>query len=205
MVGGTKVKQGRESAVDSFSALSRAVVGGTKWITPSPSRIERVSVLSVEPWLVELFGVVATASASGVSVLSVEPWLVEPELGEICPANATGFSALSRAVVGGTLSYEIEVTGPYCFSALSRAVVGGTSFSRLMFLRSRSFSALSRAVVGGTKWITPSPSRIERVSVLSVEPWLVELFGVVATASASGVSVLSVEPWLVEPCQTMKR
>ncbi len=44
----------------------------------SDDQISIVSVLSVEPWLVELKEMSLIAAASGVSVLSVEPWLVEP-------------------------------------------------------------------------------------------------------------------------------
>ena len=64
--------------------------------------------------------------AGEVSVLSVEPWLVEHPRAALAPPRSAGFSALSRAVVGGT-----EVGGAADdvnsgFSALSRAVVGGT-------------------------------------------------------------------------------
>ena len=60
------------------------------------------------------------------------------------------FSALSRAVVGGTIGLRLVGVGDAGFSALSRAVVGGTwsIWGVLMILRC--FSALSRAVVGGT-------------------------------------------------------
>ena len=133
-----------------------------------------VSVLSVEPWLVEpLWGRFALG-VYVVSVLSVEPWLVE--LNVLMPSiNAFSFSALSRAVVGGT-------TPP--------------SPHRLLRLR---FSALSRAVVGGTTHHHAIASPMQRVSVLSVEPWLVEPnVQCRRRMTHPAVSVLSVEPWLVE-------
>ena len=61
-----------------FSALSRAVVGGTR-------EVMRLTHLFMD-----------------VSVLSVEPWLVEPFRKKVMELDEDGFSALSRAVVGGT-------------------------------------------------------------------------------------------------------
>ena len=89
--------------------------------------------------------------------------------------SLSGFSALSRAVVGGTLEHGVIVQPGERFSALSRAVVGGTGQSAIQHYRTLAFqcsqssrgwwnaaglmvalfviacfSALSRAVVGGT-------------------------------------------------------
>ena len=61
-----------------------------------------------------------------VSVLSVEPWLVEPEWLARLERDHPCFSALSRAVVGGTIKRELPPYVKMSFSALSRAVVGGT-------------------------------------------------------------------------------
>ena len=60
-------------------------------------------MLSVEPWLVERPVAVSTVSPQQVSVLSVEPWLVEPDAAESDDECGAGFSALCRAVVGGTI------------------------------------------------------------------------------------------------------
>ena len=83
-------------------------------------------------------------------MLSVEPWLVERIAIDYAANVVKGFSALSRAVVGGT---AIGGDGDHHFngfSALSRAVVGGTLLTVCLTLGVESFSALSRAVVGGT-------------------------------------------------------
>ena len=89
-----------------------------------------VSVLSVEPWLVELHHPSSWCVSPPVSVLSVEPWLVEPG-SHPTPDDASGcFSALSRAVVGGTFRRGGYGAGCGGFSALSRAVVGGTKCQR---------------------------------------------------------------------------
>ena len=84
------------------------------------------------------------------------------------------FSALSRAVVGGTAKDSSVFLRTYSFSALSRAVVGGTQNRKRMKTVSYGFSALSRAVVGGTLRRGRRHRWGRRVSVLSVEPWLVE-------------------------------
>ena len=85
-----------------------------------------------------------------VSVLSVEPWLVELKAVDDAVYIRQCFSALSRAVVGGTLSADDYLVDTEGFSALSRAVVGGTTHSPLASMWASCFSALSRAVVGGT-------------------------------------------------------
>ena len=59
-------------------------------------------------------------------MLSVEPWLVEQREGPIYCVGPAGFSALSRAVVGGTTRLYHAMADAWRFSALSRAVVGGT-------------------------------------------------------------------------------
>ena len=83
-------------------------------------------MLSVEPWLVEPPDAKEPVQVMQVSVLSVEPWLVEPVITPASAKSQPRFSALSRAVVGGTMSRgRFTITGG-CFSALSRAVVGGT-------------------------------------------------------------------------------
>ena len=83
-------------------------------------------------------------------MLSVEPWLVER--GGRRPDSWPGysFSALSRAVVGGTVCNGWRRRYYWCFSALSRAVVGGTVENERATVTIAGFSALSRAVVGGT-------------------------------------------------------
>ena len=81
-----------------FSALSRAVVGGTHRELPgAPNR-------------------------SAVSVLSVEPWLVEQGRKQTTPPRQAGFSALSRAVVGGTSAsaYASGYWSPFQCSQSSR-------------------------------------------------------------------------------------
>ncbi len=134
-----------------------------------------------------------------------------------------GFSALSRAVVGGTrndavANYILAVS----FSALSRAVVGGTAGQRTQGFHRGPFqcSQSSRGWWNIRFDITSAAARA--VSVLSVEPWLVEHYIDVnagsgckfqcsqssrgwwnpillpARRSGTDVSVLSVEPWLVE-------
>ena len=59
-------------------------------------------------------------------MLSVEPWLVELLLREAMGISHRRFSALSRAVVGGTPPRGVYACADCSFSALSRAVVGGT-------------------------------------------------------------------------------
>ena len=60
-------------------------------------------MLSVEPWLVELgLHGIPVVAFNLVSVLSVEPWLVELVYQQPLPEIRARFSALSRAVVGGT-------------------------------------------------------------------------------------------------------
>ena len=118
------------------------------------SRAPDVSVLSVEPWLVELrtdfrytvryWGFQCSQSSRGwwncrdhrrserreyVSVLSVEPWLVELASSIAICSLSDSFSALSRAVVGGTPDRRGRIVQFSGFSALSRAVVGGTSLT----------------------------------------------------------------------------
>ena len=158
-----------------------------------PAAYHAVSVLSVEPWLVEpmpdettkhrsaCFSALSRAVVGGtpgrlgfrpgsvdVSVLSVEPWLVEHLYRRRLPRNFLRFSALSRAVVGGTAPGRSPGAPPASFSALSRAVVGGTLCGRLAAM-----------------WPLP-------VSVLSVEPWLVELVPVVTAQWQNvGFSALS--------------
>ena len=151
MVGGTRQVRWAESHRRCFSALSRAVVGGTAYTFRRFSFYSAVSVLSVEPWLVELVDVV-------------------------------------------TASSYIK-----CFSALSRAVVGGTQCAWRCMNCDTCFSALSRAVVGGTSMKLNKSTRLPCVSVLSVEPWLVEPLLCCGAPGCLNVSVLSVEPWLVEP------
>ena len=152
----------------------------------------KVSVLSVEPWLVEP-GIMGMALiASSVSVLSVEPWLVEPFHGHVVDVSVGCFSALSRAVVGGTKapsrlwpravlfqcsqssrgwwnhSHTRHNIARVCsFSALSRAVVGGTGNHGNGAHRVVGFSALSRAVVGGTKRRTGRLQTVAGFSALS--------------------------------------
>ena len=70
----------------------------------------------------------------------------------IAVAYRTSFSALSRAVVGGTLRRRRDGQRQRRFSALSRAVVGGTLPDDEKISDLNGFSALSRAVVGGTLW-----------------------------------------------------
>ena len=117
-----------------------------------------------------------------------------------------GFSALSRAVVGGTCETGLRLlTCISSFSALSRAVVGGTKSSRLGLRSFRCFSALSRAVVGGTT----RRRRVDHVEFMfqcsqSSRGWWNPNVPESA-ACQSSVSVLSVEPWLVEPFGAIKQ
>ena len=110
----------------------------------------------------------------GVSVLSVEPWLVEHWLSVLTHPFQARFSALSRAVVGGT---KLEVVPDEYLTKFQCS-----QSSRGWW--NRSFSC--------------TMSKIAKVSVLSVEPWLVELYFSHANLVRDLVSVLSVEPWLVE-------
>ena len=92
---------------DSFSALSRAVVGGTEPQQGLCSSHRQVSVLSVEPWLVEPSVAGGVMDCAGVSVLSVEPWLVEQ------------FAAHTRSwrQQVSVLSVEPWLVEPGCFSS----------------------------------------------------------------------------------------
>ena len=111
-----------------------------------------VSVLSVEPWLVERYYVGSRESHEPrfqCSQSSRGWWNMPLALADVDYQDC--FSALSRAVVGGT---SLEPHFPLCagesFGALSRAVVGGTHINLFLPNFRPSFSALSRAVVGGT-------------------------------------------------------
>ena len=109
-----------------FSALSRAVVGGTP-VTDSIGVIDGRFQCSQSSrgWWNSVF-VFAGVLEFDVSVLSVEPWLVEPRPASAAADYARSFSALSRAVVGGTMLVPTSLNVARRFSALSRAVVGGT-------------------------------------------------------------------------------
>ncbi len=120
-----------------------------------------VSVLSVEPWLVELCVCADQRGRFAVSVLSVEPWLVEPS------ARGVGLSS----VIG--------------FSALSRAVVGGTQLRHMIHARLPQFQCSQSSRGWWNTPVSPTPSPPPAVSVLSVEPWLVELDPFVAALMAT--------------------
>ena len=151
-----------------------------------------VSVLSVEPWLVEPRNAEYLTFKIGVSVLSVEPWLVERDASPNRLDAMVCFSALSRAVVGGTKErlhiqfysrlfqcsqssrgwWNIQFVGDQGhgidgFSALSRAVVGGTGAGHAVGVSPECFSALSRAVVGGTEASASNPASVTSFSALS--------------------------------------
>ena len=112
-----------------FSALSRAVVGGTAEAMLVTRRcIGFQCSQSSRGWWNSIYAVLDDADVA-VSVLSVEPWLVEPGRLPWASQSLTCFSALSRAVVGGTVGVAVTLLGLWCFSALSRAVVGGTNKS----------------------------------------------------------------------------
>ena len=108
-------------------------------------------------------------------MLSVEPWLVEHFCSLLLGEMLFGFSALSRAVVGGTHPGQ-----------------------------SASAASASVSVLSVEPWLVEpvrkfTPQYPLKVSVLSVEPWLVEPFISALVSALVAVSVLSVEPWLVEP------
>ena len=101
-------------------------------------------------------------------MLSVEPWLVEPVAIMDNVWSLNRFSALSRAVVGGTSNAAASSSASQSFSALSRAVVGGTSRCRHDAASiPEGFSALSRAVVGGTLHIWQTARSRKSFSALS--------------------------------------
>ena len=108
-------------------------------------------------------------------MLSVEPWLVELRAVFELRLHHRCFSALSRAVVGGTFRWCGRRCQPIRFSALSRAVVGGTAFG----------------VQGDVKMMWFQCSQSSRGWWNFLMMWFLYL--------SSIVSVLSVEPWLVEP------
>ena len=165
------------SALISFSALSRAVVGGTLFSKNGSKSIPGVSVLSVEPWLVEHRCQVSVCHHPPLFQCSQSSrgWW-NPDLARDKPGICKGFSALSRAVVGGTKSGCGHQQCRCCFSALSRAVVGGTRRfvpgweHRQQFQCSQSSRGWWNTLWQVLRTITGE------VSVLSVEPWLVELW-----------------------------
>ncbi len=134
-----------------------------------------VSVLSVEPWLVEPLFQSPSGIHQSVSVLSVEPWLVEPRRRPGATHSLHSFSALSRAVVGGT-------RGLHDFYD-----------RRLLFQCSQSsrgwWNRLVRAVAS---------MMIPFQCSQSSRGWWNHLLNV-GICQCVAVSVLSVEPWLVEP------
>ena len=88
------------------------------------------------------------------------------------------FSALSRAVVGGTPLIPTSSRKTVRFSALSRAVVGGTLQAHADEIKRAMFQC-SQSSRGWWNYEPPVPDNwLFEVSVLSVEPWLVELINI---------------------------